>query len=145
MSDSHLTMTSDCLITSMPAAGFNTELIRDLTRFTGFITDGNSKLVGNARMRQVRIHKDSCRVAGVMHQSGRDCHAPYSWELEDMGSFGPGWSPAVKDNSSESLHSPWSYQSQGKLKAFPIWGSMVLYRGGGYAVDLGPDLQNSSR
>lgn len=62
-----------------------------------------------------------------------------------MGSYGPGWSPVVDGNSSQSHHSPWSYQSQGKLKAFPIWGSMVLYRGGGFVVDLGPDLQNSSR
>ncbi|XP_075878911.1 polycystin-1-like protein 2 [Nelusetta ayraudi] len=124
----------------------NTTLLSNLFgEYPGFITDGNSKLVGNARMRQVRVHKDSCRVAGVMHQSGRDCHAPYSWELEDMGSYGPGWSPVVDGNSSQSHHSPWSYQSQGKLKAFPIWGSIVLYRGGGFVVDLGPDLQNSSR
>lgn len=112
---------------------------------TGFITDGNSKLVGNARIRQVRVHKDSCSMAGVMHQSGRDCHAPYSWELEDMGSYGPGWSLVLNDNSSQRHQSPWLYQSQGKLKAFPIWGSIVLYRGGGFVVDLGPDLQNSSR
>lgn len=112
---------------------------------TGFITDGNSKLVGNARLRQVRVHKNSCRVAASMQQSERDCHAPYSWELEDMGSYGPGWSPVVGDNTSQNLHSPWMYQSQGKLRAYPIWGSMMLYRGGGFVVDLGPDLQNSSR
>lgn len=112
---------------------------------TGFITDGNSKLVGNARLRQVRVHKDSCRVADFMQQPGQDCHAPYSWELEDMGSYGPGWSPTVDDNSSQSLHSPWTYRSQGKLKTFPIWGSLMLYRGGGFVVALEPDFQNSSR
>ncbi|XP_071766137.2 polycystin-1-like protein 2 [Centroberyx gerrardi] len=111
----------------------------------GFITDGNSKLVGNARLRQVRVQKGSCRVARSMQESVPDCHAPYSWELEDMGSYGPGWSRSVADNTSLNLRSPWKYQSQAKLKAFPIWGSVMLYRGGGFVVDLGPDSQNSSR
>lgn len=116
-----------------------------LLTLSGFITDGNSKLVGNARLRQVRVHKNSCHVATSMQQSELDCHAPYSWELEDMGSYGPSWSHSVVDNSSLNSHTPWMYQSQGKLRAYPIWGSVMLYRGGGFVVDLGPDLQTSSR
>ncbi|XP_033504613.2 polycystin-1-like protein 2 [Epinephelus lanceolatus] len=124
----------------------NTTLLSNLFgEYPGFITDGNSKLVGNARLRQVRVHQDSCQVAPSMQQSGRDCHAPYSWELEDMGSYGPGWSRSLGDNTSLNHHSPWTYQSQGKLRAFPIWGRVKLYRGGGFVVDLGPDLQNSTR
>lgn len=107
----------------------------------GFITDGNSKLVGNARLRQVRVNKDSCQVAFSMQQHERDCHAQYSWELENMGSYGPGWSSIVVDNTSQNLESAWTYQSQGRLRAYPIWGSMMLYRGGGFVVDLGPDSQ----
>ncbi|XP_045888956.1 polycystic kidney disease protein 1-like 2 isoform X2 [Micropterus dolomieu] len=124
----------------------NTTLLSSLFgEHPGFITDGNSKLVGNARLRQVRVHKNSCHVATSMQQSELDCHAPYSWELEDMGSYGPSWSHSVVDNSSLNSHTPWMYQSQGKLRAYPIWGSVMLYRGGGFVVDLGPDLQNSSR
>uniref|UniRef100_A0A8C3A6T3 Polycystic kidney disease 1 like 2a n=1 Tax=Cyclopterus lumpus TaxID=8103 RepID=A0A8C3A6T3_CYCLU len=111
----------------------------------GFITDGNSRLVGNARLRQVRVQPNSCHVAPSMQQSERDCHAPYSWELEDMGSYGPGWSRSEGHNTSLNLQSPWTYQSQHQLRAFPIWGSVKLYRGGGFVVDLGPDLHNSSR
>lgn len=62
-----------------------------------------------------------------------------------MGSYSPGWSSSEPDNTSVNLPSPWKYQSQGKLRAYPIWGSMILYRGGGFVVDLGPDLENSSR
>lgn len=101
--------------------------------------------MGNARLRQVRVNKDSCHVASVMQQPGRDCHAQYSWELENTGSYGPGWSSVVVDNISQNLASPWMYQSQGRLRAHPIWGSMRLYRGGGFVVDLGPDSQISSR
>ena len=62
-----------------------------------------------------------------------------------MGSYGPGWSHYVADNASVDLNSPWAYQSQGKLRAYPIWGSVKLYRGGGFVVDLGSDSLNSSK
>nr|XP_046243263.1 polycystic kidney disease protein 1-like 2 isoform X2 [Scatophagus argus] len=124
----------------------NTTLLSNLFgEYPGFITDGNSKLVGNARLRQVRVHKNSCHVALPMKQSEQHCHALYSWDLEDTGSYGPGWSHFVGDNASVNLHSPWTHQSQGTLRAYPVWGSVMLYRGGGFVVDLGPDLQNASR
>uniref|UniRef100_A0A8D3EA04 Polycystic kidney disease protein 1-like 2 n=1 Tax=Scophthalmus maximus TaxID=52904 RepID=A0A8D3EA04_SCOMX len=124
----------------------NTTLLSNLFgERPGFITDGNSKLVGNARLRQVRVKNNSCHIARSMQQAVLDCHAPYSWELEDMGSYSPGWSRPVGRNTSLNLQSPWTYQSQAKLRAYPIWGSVVLYRGGGFVVDLGPDLPNSSR
>lgn len=91
------------------------------------------------------MNKDSCHVASSMQQHERDCHAQYSWELENMGSYGTGWSAIVVDNTSQNLDSAWMYQSQGRLRAYPIWGSMMLYRGGGFVVDLGPDSQYSSR
>ncbi|XP_067104833.1 polycystin-1-like protein 2 [Osmerus mordax] len=124
----------------------NTSLLNNLFgEYPGFITDGNSKLVGNARLRQVRVQKNSCRVPRSMRQSVPDCHAPYSWEVEDMGSYGPGWNRSVGDNSSVSLHSPWKYQSQARLRSYPVWGSLVLYRGGGFVEELGPDSYNASR
>ncbi|XP_028329737.1 polycystic kidney disease protein 1-like 2 [Gouania willdenowi] len=124
----------------------NTTLLSNLFgEYPGFVTDGNSKLVGNARIRQVRVQKNSCRLARSMHHSVKDCHAPYSWDVEERGSYGPGWSRSVDNNTVVDPHSPWSYKSQGKLRSSPVWGSLMLYRGGGFVVDLGPDLQNSSR
>uniref|UniRef100_A0A672I0K4 Polycystic kidney disease 1 like 2a n=1 Tax=Salarias fasciatus TaxID=181472 RepID=A0A672I0K4_SALFA len=124
----------------------NTTLVGNLFgEYPGFITDGNSKLVGNARIRQVRVQKNSCRVPQSMQHSVPDCHAPYSWEVEDKGSYSPGWNRVVGNNTSANFHSLWTYKSQSKLRAYPIWGSVKLYRGGGFVVDLGPDLENSSR
>ncbi|XP_071015320.1 polycystin-1-like protein 2 [Oncorhynchus clarkii lewisi] len=123
----------------------NTSLLSNLFgEYPGFITDGNSKLVGNARLRQVRVQKNSCRIAHSMRQAVPDCHAPYSWEVEDMGSYGPGWNRSASENASKTLHSPWQYQTQARLRAQPTWGSVVLYRGGGFVVDLGPESQNAS-
>uniref|UniRef100_A0A3P8NBS0 Polycystic kidney disease 1 like 2a n=1 Tax=Astatotilapia calliptera TaxID=8154 RepID=A0A3P8NBS0_ASTCA len=124
----------------------NTTLLSNLFgEYPGFITDGNSRLVGNARLRQVRVQKNSCHIARSMQESIPDCHTPYSWELEDMGSYGPGWTRPVGRNASTNIHDPWKYKSQRKLRAYPIWGNVKLYRGGGFVMDLGPDFQNSSR
>uniref|UniRef100_A0A3P9CAV6 Polycystic kidney disease 1 like 2a n=1 Tax=Maylandia zebra TaxID=106582 RepID=A0A3P9CAV6_9CICH len=123
----------------------NTTLLSNLFgEYPGFITDGNSRLVGNARLRQVRVQKNSCHIARSMQESIPDCHTPYSWELEDMGSYGPGWTRPVGRNASTNIHDPWKYKSQRKLRAYPIWGNVKLYRGGGFVMDLGPDFQNSS-
>uniref|UniRef100_A0A8C7X6U9 Polycystic kidney disease 1 like 2a n=1 Tax=Oryzias sinensis TaxID=183150 RepID=A0A8C7X6U9_9TELE len=123
----------------------NTTLLNNLFgEYPGFITDGNSKLVGNARLRQVRMQKGSCLVALPMQISVPDCHALYSWELEDMGSYSPGWSP-LRNNATLNPDNPWIYKSQHKLRAYPIWGNVKLYRGGGFATDLLPDLKNSIR
>ncbi|GLD61521.1 polycystic kidney disease protein 1-like 2, partial [Lates japonicus] len=124
----------------------NTSLLSNLFGvYPGFITDGNSKLVGNARLRQLRVQKNSCQIAGSMLQHVPDCHAPYSWEAEDMGFYDPGWNHSVMDNISTGTPSPWMYQTQAQLRAYPVWGKMVLYRGGGFVAELGPDLENASR
>ncbi|XP_073715481.1 polycystin-1-like protein 2 isoform X1 [Misgurnus anguillicaudatus] len=108
----------------------------------GFITDGNSKLVGTARLRQLRVKKDSCKVAKPMQHTVPDCNAPYSWDNEDMGSYGPDWLPLMSVNDSVDME--WTYQSQSALRGYPAWGDIALYRGGGYVVNLGSDQQNAS-
>ncbi|XP_053369297.1 polycystic kidney disease protein 1-like 2 [Clarias gariepinus] len=123
----------------------NTTLLNNVFgKRPGFITDGNSKLVGNARLRQVRVHKNSCRTSSFMSRSIQDCHAPYSWEVEDMGSYGPGWNRSNDVNLSKSLLMPWRYQTQSRLRTHPIWGRVAFYRGGGFVVDLGPNKENAS-
>lgn len=99
--------------------------------------------MGNARIRQLRVQRNSCQVAGSMQQLVPGCHAPYSWGVEDTGSYGPGWN--CSRNQTTSTPNPWKYQTQAELRAYPVWGSVSLYGGGGFAAELGPDLQNASR
>uniref|UniRef100_A0A3B4YES0 Polycystic kidney disease protein 1-like 2 n=1 Tax=Seriola lalandi dorsalis TaxID=1841481 RepID=A0A3B4YES0_SERLL len=123
----------------------NTSLLSNLFGvYPGFITDGNSKLVGYARLRQLRVRKNSCQTAGSMLRFVPDCQVPYSWEGEDMGSYYAGWNHSLGGNISTSTSSPWMYQTQAQLRAHPVWGKLVLYRGGGFVAELGPDLQNAS-
>ncbi|KAJ8247277.1 hypothetical protein GJAV_G00244460 [Gymnothorax javanicus] len=123
----------------------NTTLLSNLFgEYPGFITDGNNKLVGGARIRQVRVQSQSCTIARSMRHSMPDCHAPYSWDVEDFGSYGPGWNRTAHTNTSLPP-SPWQYQSQSRLRAPPTWGSVVLYRGGGFVADLGSDMESARR
>lgn len=110
----------------------------------GFITDGNSKLVGSARIRQVRVKGDTCPISATLQHVIQECHAPYSLQTEDTSDYGEHWNTSVFDISSD-LSSAWHYQSQTKLRGQPVWGKLAFYGGGGYVIHLGTDPQNASR
>ncbi|NWU61307.1 PK1L2 protein, partial [Pterocles burchelli] len=123
----------------------NTTLVKNLYgSYKGFITDGNSKLVGSARIRQVRVKGDTCPISPRLQHVTQECHAPYSLQTEDTSDYGEHWNTSVFDNSSD-LSSAWQYQSQSKLRGQPIWGKLAMYRGGGYVIHLGTDPRNASR
>ncbi|XP_072309146.1 polycystin-1-like protein 2 [Eucyclogobius newberryi] len=116
--------------------------------YPGFITDGNSFLVGSARLRQLRVQGPSCRAPEALHFHG-DCNPTYSWDWEDTGSYSPRWAAPSNCTSDESAPcgnstGPWTYQSQEQLRAAPFWGRSVLYKGGGFVTELGPNLQNAA-
>nr|XP_009943686.1 PREDICTED: polycystic kidney disease protein 1-like 2 [Opisthocomus hoazin] len=123
----------------------NTTLVKNLYgSYKGFITDGNSKLVGSARIRQVRVRGDTCPISPRFQRVILECHAPYSLQTEDTSVYGEHWNTSVFDNSSD-LSSAWQYQSQSKLRGHPSWGKLAVYRGGGYVTHLGTDPKNASR
>lgn len=101
--------------------------------------------MGSARLRQIRVNRDSCRISKAMKHLVYDCNAPYSWNIEDMGSYGPGWNSSMDVNMTETLLVSWQYQTQSKLKGNPIWGTMAFYRGGGFVLDMGLDPDQASR
>ncbi|MBN3294620.1 PK1L2 protein, partial [Polypterus senegalus] len=109
--------------------------------YPGFITDGNSKLVGSARIRQVRVRNNTCPLVKSVQRLVPGCNSPYSWDTEDTNSYGPGWNDMLSNTSQFS--SFWKYQTQDILRGHPIWGSSALYRGGGYVADLGTDSQTA--
>ncbi|NXU90070.1 PK1L2 protein, partial [Xiphorhynchus elegans] len=123
----------------------NTTLLKNLYgSYKGFITDGNSKLVGSARIRQVRVKGDTCPISPKLQHVVEECHAPYSLQTEDTSVYGEHWNTSVFDNSSD-LSSAWQYQSQSRLRGHPSWGKLAIYSGGGYVIHLGTDPKNASR
>ncbi|NXM44562.1 PK1L2 protein, partial [Gymnorhina tibicen] len=123
----------------------NTTLLKNLYgSYKGFITDGNSKLVGSARIRQVRVKGDTCPISPRLQHVVEECHTPYSLQTEDTSAYGEHWNTSVFDNSSD-LSSAWQYQSQSELRGHPSWGKLAVYSGGGYVIHLGTDPKNASR
>ncbi|XP_011943420.1 PREDICTED: polycystic kidney disease protein 1-like 2 isoform X1 [Cercocebus atys] len=123
----------------------NTTLVSNLYGHPpGFITDGNSKLVGSAQIRQVRVRESSCPLAQQLQASLDGCRAPYSLDAEDLADYGEGWNATALSNGSSFPHA-WQYQSQDQHRGYPIWGKLTVYRGGGYVVPLGTDRQSTSR
>ncbi|XP_040185090.1 polycystic kidney disease protein 1-like 2 [Rana temporaria] len=123
----------------------NTTLINNLYgTHPGFVTDGNSKLVGSARFRQLRVKKDSCPIATVLQNTINECRAPYSLDTEDMEHYGEGWNSSAFTNATNT-DSAWYYKSQSKLRGHPTWGRLATYRGGGYVVHLGSDRTTARR
>ncbi|XP_053465162.1 polycystic kidney disease protein 1-like 2 [Nycticebus coucang] len=123
----------------------NTTLIGNLYgHLPGFVTDGNSKLVGSAQIRQVRVQESSCPVVQQLQASLDGCRAPYSLDVEDLADYGEGWN-ASTHNYSNGFPQAWQYQSQSQRRGYPIWGKLTVYRGGGYVVPLGIDRQRALR
>ncbi|XP_067853682.1 polycystin-1-like protein 2 [Heptranchias perlo] len=106
--------------------------------YKGFITDGNSKLVGSPRIRQVRVKPAPCPVPTRLVDSIKECRAPYSYGDEDMSDFGSKRNLSVNTDSSW-LGSTWQYQSESQLNGYPVWGKLAVYQGGGYVADLGTE------
>ncbi|XP_053305767.1 polycystic kidney disease protein 1-like 2 [Spea bombifrons] len=122
----------------------NTTLINNLFgSYPGFVTDGNSKLVGSARLRQVRVRRDSCPIAHVLQGTIESCRAPYSLDAEDMGNYEERWNVSAFANITDTS-SAWNYQNQSKLRGHPTWGKLATYRGGGYVAHLGSDRNTAS-
>ncbi|XP_078295351.1 polycystin-1-like protein 2 [Panthera onca] len=123
----------------------NTTLVSNLySHYPGFVTDGNSRLVGSAQIRQVRVRESSCSRAPQLQASRHGCRAPYSLDVEDLSDYGEGWNASVLNNSS-GLSRAWQYESQSQRRGYPFWGKLTMYRGGGYVAPLGTDRRSTLR
>ncbi|XP_038662286.1 polycystic kidney disease protein 1-like 2 [Scyliorhinus canicula] len=123
----------------------NSTLITNLfSSYPGFVTDGNSKLVGSARIRQLRVKNNICRIPTKLKSSIKECHAQYSLHNEDLSEYSIQWNVTASQNSSD-LDYVWQYWSQTELRSYPIWGKLAMYRGGGYIAKLGTNAQNAYR
>ncbi|XP_006888947.1 PREDICTED: polycystic kidney disease protein 1-like 2 [Elephantulus edwardii] len=123
----------------------NTTLVHNLySHHPGFVTDGNSKLLGSAQIRQMRVQKSSCPLAEQLLTPLDGCQAPYSVDTEDLSDYGEGWT-ACTLNCTNGFPQAWQYQSQSQRQGYPTWGKLAVYGGGGYVVPLGTDRQSASR
>lgn len=113
-------------------------LIDSFTFSLGFITDGNSFLLGNVLLRQIRIPNDTLFPVSL-HERGNS----QPQHQEDRENYGVGWGPP--DTNITETDSIWHYQNQELLGGYPIQGEFTTYSGGGYVVRLGRNSSAAAR
>ncbi|CAH7063542.1 Pkd1l3 [Phodopus roborovskii] len=106
--------------------------------YRGFITDGNSFLLGNVLLRQIRIPNGMLFPASLHDQV--NLHPQHQ---EDRENYGVGWGPP--DTNITETDSIWHYQSQELLGGYSTQGEFATYSGGGYSVRLGRNSSVASR
>ncbi|XP_069072062.1 polycystin-1-like protein 3 [Pleurodeles waltl] len=97
--------------------------------YQGFIADGNSFLLGGARIRQLRIIDDPRFLFHI-------------YNIEDEADYGPGWTSLPLNSTNESLI--WHYQTENELEGYPIWATFAVYSGGGYVAELGANCSTAT-
>uniref|UniRef100_A0AC11D6C8 Polycystin 1 like 3, transient receptor potential channel interacting n=1 Tax=Ovis aries TaxID=9940 RepID=A0AC11D6C8_SHEEP len=108
--------------------------------YRGFITDGNSFLLGNVLLRQIRV---PCATFFSSRLSLQEQLKPSRQVQEDTENYGVNWGPP--DKNSTKLDRIWHYQNQEALGGYPIQGEFATYSGGGYVVRLGRNSSNARR
>uniref|UniRef100_A0A0G2JV34 Polycystin 1 like 3, transient receptor potential channel interacting n=1 Tax=Rattus norvegicus TaxID=10116 RepID=A0A0G2JV34_RAT len=106
--------------------------------YRGFITDGNSFLLGNVLLRQIRIPNDTHSPVSLHEHMNS-----YPQHQEDRENYGAGWVPP--DTNITKADSIWHYQSPESLGGYPIQGEVTTYSGGGYVVRLGRNHSAATR
>ncbi|XP_037062148.1 LOW QUALITY PROTEIN: polycystic kidney disease protein 1-like 3 [Peromyscus leucopus] len=106
--------------------------------YRGFITDGNSFLLGNVLLRQIRIPNDTLFPVSLHEQV-----TSHPQHQEDRENYGVGWVPP--DTNITETDSIWHYQNQESLGGYPTQGEFATYSGGGYIVRLGRNSSAAAR
>ncbi|XP_076441454.1 uncharacterized protein LOC143280592 [Babylonia areolata] len=111
----------------------------------GYVNDKESKLLGYATMRQLRIQPALCEMDRRMQALMVECNAGYDIGGQDERTFDVGWTARADTNNSaanattasENTTLVWySYTEAEALDGQPYWGRLGLYAGGGYVVPL---------
>ncbi|XP_078670977.1 polycystin-1-like protein 2 isoform X2 [Branchiostoma floridae x Branchiostoma belcheri] len=108
----------------------------------GFLQDSTSFVVGNVRLRQLRVKTNaSCAVPRSFANILDDCDESYSlWTADDV-SHDVGWRALVQnDNETSAGLQPWKYHFASLSVASPLYGLFSSYNDGGYIVDLSDNM-----
>ncbi|ESN99578.1 hypothetical protein HELRODRAFT_84161, partial [Helobdella robusta] len=98
-------------------------------------SDHVSIRLGVARLRQLRIKENTCRIEKQFQKLIRHCRTDYNWLDDDAASYDTGW----------SSHNPWLYRDSTELKSAPYVGQVNTYKGGGYVFNFYCNPQKSLR
>jgi polycystin 1L2 len=102
----------------------------DPVHYSGFTKGDVGKLLGGARLRQIRVKNGSCNVPGTFEKQIKECYSQKKAGNE-RGSFGLGWT-----DSGNTTDPPWRWSSVSELDGVAYWGKLDVYSGDGYVQYL---------
>ncbi|KAL9957104.1 hypothetical protein ACROYT_G038703 [Oculina patagonica] len=112
----------------------------------GFMADGYSQMVGGARMRLIRIKKESCKVPTEVYGITNECYGEYFITKDDKNDYTEGWQNITTYDTKISWDDmQWRYQNGTQLDGYPFWAQLNTYSGGGYVIVLEPGMENHDR
>ncbi|XP_058496474.1 polycystin-2 [Solea solea] len=88
-------------------------------------------LLGVPRLRQVKVHNESCSVHEDLRDEVQDCYNMFTPSNEDTAPFGP------KNGTA------WVYTTESDMNDSSYWGQVSKYGGGGYYQDLSRTREES--
>lgn len=89
-------------------------------------------LLGVPRLRQVKVHNESCSIHEDLRHEVQDCYNIYTPTNEDTTAFGP------KNGTA------WMYTTESEMNGSSYWGQVSKYGGGGYYQDLSRTKEEST-
>ncbi|KAL3309693.1 polycystic kidney disease 1-like 2, partial [Cichlidogyrus casuarinus] len=108
---------------------YNGNLSNDLR---GFLADRSNRMIGYARLRQLRVKPKNCDAQFTISQQTL-CYPGYSMHSQEEGNFMDGWQRATENRQPH----PWfTYNSADTLGGYPFLGIVEWYSAGGYPVKL---------
>jgi len=97
-----------------------------------------NKLLGVPRIRQLKVHANSCEVHDDFKDLINECYDSYAESIEDTKDF-------VPLSLNEPSNTAWRYFTEDELDGSSHWGLLgVTYGGGGYYRDLNTTKNESS-
>ncbi|KAK3089119.1 hypothetical protein FSP39_001015, partial [Pinctada imbricata] len=103
----------------------------------GYINDKQSRIMGYATMRQLRIRPGgTCKIPKDMQSVISECNDAYDIDEQDEGTYRAGWLPLTGNSSVDEDREEYKYLTAKSLDGYPYFGTMAVYGGGGYIVRL---------
>ncbi|XP_038066995.1 uncharacterized protein LOC119737008 isoform X2 [Patiria miniata] len=109
-----------------------------------YVADRAHILLGTARLRQVRVYSNSCKIEEVMRTTINHCYDEYSAADDVEISYNEGWQPVNETTPPDYESSPflgvWKYRGWLELDSYPAFADQNSYYGGGFTVNFGVDI-----
>lgn len=107
----------------------------------GFFKDRYNYMISRARLRLLRVAKDSCRIPKEFKNVINVCGKDYSIFDQDEACYDKRWKSTTWKK--DDMRSRWYFQSSRNLDGYPTLGLFTTYSGSGYVTELVPGEDNN--